>query len=630
VNRKLILVEAGFPQEALGSVLAEAAGEGDCYVLGESRLSRELPGPSSSVEIGWIDEFVAPSGAFHEHLLSCSKDLVDRWIHLIGESEDASAFEYEGVSLLEAARLSLTHQHVFPVVKQVAVLGQLLKAEAWGGIAVLKAQGSLGQTARQVLSSRSDVLEVVQAEGGTNLPGRRGPACRALHQLARGWGRQVELDLRDWLGRASKETKHGSQASDPELLYLAIVQGRLGAYLNTAIPVLQRLGREGRVLTFMAGDLVGAQQLRRANIPVSRWSRFVPLTAWPRIARRSRELRRIWSRMRPDREMEALFQYDGIGLGDLLRDQLDPLFEMTFPRMLLWLEALKHVYLSRRPEAVLLFPDFTSPGIVASLLARRQGIPSLTVQAALSSDHAFLRPTYAEVAAVVNRFSARVFENRGGVRAEQVVVTGLPRWDELVNTDWRPRAGKVRQQLGVSPGERLVCFATQWIPLSHTKRMLRALLRGAASVTEARLVVKVHPAEPVGKYEDLLKQLPTDGLSPLVVRDIDFFALLSTCDLLITSFSNVAMEAAILGRPVLITNLSGEPDPLPYVEDGLALGAYSEEEIERRVRALLCDSETKERLKATQAQYRKREPELFDGKAAERVVELVKQLSKRP
>jgi len=298
--------------------------------------------------------------------------------------------------------------------------------------------------------------------------------------------------------------------------------------------------------------------------------------------------------------------------------------------MLLWLEALKHLYLSRHPEAMLLFPDFTSPGIVASLLARRYEIPSLTVQAALSSDHAFLRPTYADVAAVVNRFSARAFVNRGGVRAEQVVVTGLPRWDELVNSEWRLRAERVRAQLGVSAKERLVCFATQWIPLSQTKRMLQAVLRGAATVNGARLVVKVHPAEPVGKYEDLLKQIPIDGIPPLVVRDIDFFALLSTCDLLITSFSNVAMEAAIMGRPVLITNLSGEPDPLPYVEDGLALGAYSEEEIERRVRALLCDSDIQERLKATQAQYRERDPELFDGKATERVLALVQQLSQKP
>lgn len=631
MNRKLILVEAGFPQEALGSVLAEAAGGGDCYVLGESPLSHELSSLSSKVEVSWVDEFVSPSGAFHEDLLSHSKRLVDQWIRLIGESERTSAFEYEGISLLETARLSLIHQHVFPVVKQAAVLKQLLEAEAWGGITLLRAQGSLGRTLEEVLPSGPNALEIVHVEGGAGSPEQAGLARRALRRWAKGWGRQIELDLEDWLGRcASRTAKAHSSAALSESLYVAIVQGSLGAYLNTAIPVLQRLGREGRVLTFMAGDLAGAQELRRANTPVSRWSRFVPLTAWPRIARHSARLRRIGSTMRTDPEMEVLFQYEGIRLSGLLHERLNPLFEMTVPRILLWLEALKHLYLSRRPEAVLLFPDFSPAGIVASLLARRYEIPSLTVQAALSSDHAFLRPTYADVAAVVNRFSARAFENRGGVSAEQVVVTGLPRWDTLVNTDWRLRAEKAREQLGVSPEERLVCFATQWIPLSHTKRMLQAVLRGAASVTGARLVVKVHPAEPVGKYEDLLKQLPTDGLSPLVVSDIDFFALLSACDLLITSFSNVAMEAALLGRPVLITNLSGEPDPLPYVEDGLALGAYSEEEIERQVRALLCDSDIQERLKATQAQYRERDPELFDGQATERVIEQVKQLSKRP
>jgi CDP-glycerol glycerophosphotransferase (TagB/SpsB family) len=43
---------------------------------------------------------------------------------------------------------------------------------------------------------------------------------------------------------------------------------------------------------------------------------------------------------------------------------------------------------------------------------------------------------------------------------------------------------------------------------------------------------------------------------------------------MITAYSTTAIEAMILKKPVVIVNLSGEKDQMPYVRSGASVGVY--------------------------------------------------------
>ncbi len=49
------------------------------------------------------------------------------------------------------------------------------------------------------------------------------------------------------------------------------------------------------------------------------------------------------------------------------------------------------------------------------------------------------------------------------------------------------------------------------------------------------------------------------------------------------------MEAIALNEPVIVLSLSGEPDPVEFVQEGVAMGVYQEEYLELAIESLLID-----------------------------------------
>lgn len=94
--------------------------------------------------------------------------------------------------------------------------------------------------------------------------------------------------------------------------------------------------------------------------------------------------------------------------------------------------------------------------------------------------------------------------------------------------------------------------------------------------------------------------------------------------LVIIRASNVSFEATILNKPVQGINVSGGPEPLPYLQYGIATGAYSPEAVQEQINYLWNDSLAPTELQRTRYSYLQRNPQLFDGKATKRVVELLR------
>jgi CDP-glycerol glycerophosphotransferase (TagB/SpsB family) len=185
---------------------------------------------------------------------------------------------------------------------------------------------------------------------------------------------------------------------------------------------------------------------------------------------------------------------------------------------------------------------------------------------------------------------------------------------------------QVRQGLHIPQSDALVVFATQPLARETTECMLRPVVRAVGKLARASLVVKVHPREDTAGYEALVEQMVPRAGNVAVTRDINLGALLVACDVVLTGFSNVAIEAALLNKPVLAINLVGEPDVLPFVDDGIAVGAHTEAEVEQQVASLLTDAAAVETLARTRNAYFERNPYLRDGKATERVVALVEEM----
>ena len=79
----------------------------------------------------------------------------------------------------------------------------------------------------------------------------------------------------------------------------------------------------------------------------------------------------------------------------------------------------------------------------------------------------------------------------------------------------------------------------------------------------------------------------------------------------------------VLEKPVLVVNLTGYPDTVPYVSSGAAIGVYREEEIAPAIESALWGGEQIQKM--LQAQRKFVEDYVFKiaGKSKERVFQLL-------
>jgi hypothetical protein len=219
---------------------------------------------------------------------------------------------------------------------------------------------------------------------------------------------------------------------------------------------------------------------------------------------------------------------------------------------------------------------------------------------------------------------------RDGFPPESVFVIGQPRFDLVFKQQFDP--ARLRQEL-VIPGDKgIVVLATQpmveaflWTE-KERQQFVGAVVRAMTDFPDKQLVIKLHPDEDPAVYRQLLKDIGDDTAA--ICRDTNTYELLNACDLLITFYSTVALEAMLFNKPVITLNLSGKPDIFPYALSGAAIGVYREEGLVPAVRQALYDAAAREELARKSREFVAEQVYRPDGRASQRGAELVLQLIK--
>ena len=134
------------------------------------------------------------------------------------------------------------------------------------------------------------------------------------------------------------------------------------------------------------------------------------------------------------------------------------------------------------------------------------------------------------------------------------------------------------------------------------------------------LVIKIHPIE---NLEDYRKILASREIRVTLKKEIDLFDIINISDVIISSYSTTVLEACVLGKPVIILNIFGDPEYLPYVELGLATGVYNLERLADTVQAFLYDQAFVQRSLNNVDSFLNSNKQLTDGKAALRIADLI-------
>ncbi len=207
--------------------------------------------------------------------------------------------------------------------------------------------------------------------------------------------------------------------------------------------------------------------------------------------------------------------------------------------------------------------------------------------------------------------------------SDSVVATGQPRYDALVEASRVYDRDKFCGRLNLDPKVKVVLVVTENMPIPDGKTFLRSTLKALRDFPELQIVIKPHPAEIGEWYVELVKE--ENAKAVILSKGADTYEALYACDFFVASYSTVILEAVILGKLGVTAYLAGGTDPTPYFKE-VTLRVYSAEDLSSAIRKALYDADTKELLKKSREKFVWEHAYKIDGKATERVVDIVEEM----
>ena len=251
--------------------------------------------------------------------------------------------------------------------------------------------------------------------------------------------------------------------------------------------------------------------------------------------------------------------------------------------------------------------------------ARGKGVPVTVIQHGILAGTFSYRQTLADRVAAWGPTDAEWFRSHldGSPRVEP---TGCPRYDGLVRVPPAP-AGR--------SGGGTVLFASQPLVVDRAMRSawdrheaLEMAIEATVDIVGLRLRVKWHPAEENAALPPSAERL---GARVESMHGGNTFELVRQSDVVLAMSSTVALEAMFLGRPVVFLGPADSESPFRPPEDGGGLRAHNPEELRAHLGALLEDQVARAHVLAGQQAYLARHYAPLDGRAAERVADLLRQ-----
>lgn len=338
-----------------------------------------------------------------------------------------------------------------------------------------------------------------------------------------------------------------------------------------------------------------------------------------------KEFRKRWNDLAHDKKVQDSIMFRKIPLWGILKPRLKFLFMRRFVQVSEYLESTRHLISVMKPSLIVIANETSTYGRVAARAAELEELPSLLLQHGAVADDPRYNRIFSEKMAVEGS-SVKDFFAKKGIPASKFIVTGQPRFDVLATGEGIPKREDMLKQLGIGNEKRVIVLATQ-VP-DCDEKVVRAVYDAVKDMDDVMLVVKLHPAERTDRmYHRIRKET---GIKNVVIgRDMNLYGLLNACELVMTVFSTTALEAMMMGKYAITINLTGEPDMMPYANSGAAIGVYKAEDLRGAIEIILDDAKTRARLKGSMGKLIHERAYRMDGKAAERVAELIMKTRKK-
>ena len=254
--------------------------------------------------------------------------------------------------------------------------------------------------------------------------------------------------------------------------------------------------------------------------------------------------------------------------------------------------ALERIVGEHGIDGVLTHEDVSMDGRILAQLGRHHEVKVVHLPHA----NYFISPTDGDIHASVRADALGVYGKymknwfiRAGVDPDIITIVGAAHWDKMYEDSKRVSKEHARRCLGVDPEGMVFTYASSWAQDTNAwgrgeddlLDSMRWVLDTALSMN-AEVILKLHPNQPKVSAEKYAEVAQESGL-PIKITSHYNAHTLKAADVVITQgSSNLAVEAGIMGVPVVEMFQSGTRYPASYDIPG-TWGDTLPEQIERAI-----------------------------------------------
>jgi hypothetical protein len=430
------------------------------------------------------------------------------------------------------------------------------------------------------------------------------------------------LDISRWLFPSIKaEIQKKGAANARCVFFLTTNEGDL--YLKAIYPILDKLKEKGIACAIFVTDPITADILSKRKIPfVNLFHKANLMMHTIGAGSEGKNIIKSFSEISKENDLSLLYTARS--------SKPTPLFHMPLYiyRACAMVAICEYIVKLIRPQSAIIATDGTNFGNCAVNVCAKNGIPTFFVPSTIINSN----PLHADwigsdKICMYGQQGLKVLSSLG-YSEERIVLTGNPKYDFLKTFD-KAKSRQALSSYSIDGDKKLIVVAmARW---HKGDEVWMSRLVKFCNKHDIEVVIKVHPMYKsilsFDESQDRIKLIAKEcqGLKYLVTYDIDIYTLISAADLVITEYSNVGAEALLMDRPVLTVNFNKEPfeNEQRYHETGAAIYLEEYSEMEQVVLDMLVHGKYLDELR----EGRKRAADLYnyynDGRAAERVLDLI-------
>lgn len=215
-----------------------------------------------------------------------------------------------------------------------------------------------------------------------------------------------------------------------------------------------------------------------------------------------------------------------------------------------------------------------------------------------------------------------------GISPESIVVTGNPKFDQLLSAEWSDSKSKICQRWGIPEDKDIILLLTAyfveggWWTSRQRQHFVTAICKATSKLPQSKLIIKLHPTfEKEADYQKIVKDLAEP---PIICQNVPLPELLHACSLAITVMSTAGLEAMAVGKPLVVANLFG--DETLFDEKSGVIIVRKEKDLLPALESILREGLSEE-MKEAASKFVYQHAHAQDGKAAKRIADLIVQMA---